>query len=101
MVNNVNLGYNQQDFFVETTVSDGYFADALFYFGFNSFGIALLNQGASIIEYSFDGTNVAGNLNPADSSQGIIFDNRPRSKIYLRLATGQSTATQVRVEAWN
>lgn len=65
-------------------------------FGFNSQGIILLNRGTGVVEYSFDGVNVHGDLNPDDASVGAAFDGRVESKIFFRAA---STET-VRVEAW-
>ena len=66
-------------------------------FGFLSQGFALLNRGATIIEYSFDGDTVHGDLNPADSSVSMSFDYRTESKIWFRYSGSSST---VRVEAW-
>lgn len=68
-------------------------------FGFISQGIALLNRGSHTIQYSFGDGNgtVHGDLNPGDSSKGIIFDERFESKIFFRAVDGYGT---VRVEAW-
>lgn len=66
-------------------------------FEFLSQGFALLNRGSNTIEYSFDGTNVHGDLNPSDASAGMTFDHRVESKIWFRYSGGTST---VRVEAW-
>ena len=67
-------------------------------FGFISAGFSLLNRGTRIIEYSFDGVTVHGDLNPADSSNYLVFENRTESRIWFRVQTG--IATDVRVEAW-
>ena len=66
-------------------------------FGFNSQGIILLNRGTGTVEYSFDGVNVHGDLNPADATVGVAFDDRVESKVFFRAA---STPQTVRVEAW-
>lgn len=66
-------------------------------FGFHSTGLALLNRGNFTVEYSFDGEEVHGDLNPNDASAGLTFDNRYESKIFFRAVDGYST---VRVEAW-
>jgi hypothetical protein len=66
-------------------------------FGFISQGIALLNTGDHIIEYSFDRNTLHGTLDPNDPSIGIIFDNRYESKLWLRCRDGYGTA---RIEAW-
>ena len=68
-------------------------------FRFNSQGIALLNKNnVYTIQYSFNGTTVHGDLDPADESKGIIFDNRVESKMWFRAVDGYAT---VRVEAWS
>lgn len=67
-------------------------------FNFIPKGLSLINRGFRIIEYSFDGTNVHGDLNPADSSFSITFKNRSESRIWFRVPTG--IATSVRVEVW-
>ena len=70
-------------------------------FGFISQGFALLSRSAHDIEYSFDGTNVHGDLAVADPSRGIIFDFRQECKIWLRAAPGTGRGYGVcRVEAW-
>lgn len=66
---------------------------------FNSQGIALLNRGTHIIQYSFNGTDLHGDLRPGDPSRGIIFDNRVESKIFFRGVDGYGDF--VRVEAWH
>jgi hypothetical protein len=66
-------------------------------FGFNSTGIILLNRGDAIVEYSFDGINLHGDLNPNDATVGVAFDNRSECKVFFRSV---STPQSVRVEAW-
>jgi len=67
--------------------------------GFNSQGIAFLNKSSIYtIQYSFNGTTIHGDLDPADESKGIIFDHRIESKIWFRAVGGYAT---VRVEAWS
>jgi hypothetical protein len=66
-------------------------------FGFNSQGFSLLNRGAAVVQYSFDGTTVHGDLDPSDDSIGRIFDIRTECKIWLKSASGTNI---VRVEAW-
>lgn len=69
---------------------------------FNSAGILLLNLSptpADIIQYSFDGTTVHGDLVPGTPAAGLAFDNRVESAIFFRLAIAGS-GVLVRVEAW-
>ena len=65
--------------------------------GFLSQGISFLNRGSYTLEYSFNGTDIHGDLNPTDSSIGMFFDNRIESKIFFRAVDGYG---DVRVEAW-
>jgi len=66
---------------------------------FNSQGIALLNLGTKIAEYSFNGTDLHGTLDPSNPSRGIIFDARVESKIFFR-ATQDGYGMRIRVECW-
>jgi hypothetical protein len=66
-------------------------------FGFNSQAFTFLNRGIHTVEYSFDGSTVHGDLNPADASNGLSFDNRVECKAWFRGADGYGA---VRVEAW-
>jgi hypothetical protein len=66
-------------------------------FGFIAQCIALLNRGDYTIEYSFDGTNLHGDLNAHDASRGMVFDNRSESVIYFRAVDGYG---YVRTESW-
>lgn len=66
-------------------------------FGFNSTGMVLYNRGSDVVEYSFDGINLHGDLDPNDATAGLAFDNRSECKIFFRAAV---TPQSVRVEAW-
>ena len=59
-------------------------------------GFSLVNEGATVIEYSFNGITLHGDLTPATPTAAIIFDNRRIPAIWFR-ASAPST---VRVEAW-
>lgn len=69
---------------------------------FTSIGIALMvesNDVTDVIQYSFDGETVHGDMTPTMPSEGIIFDNRFQSKVWFRRAT-PGDGVLVRVEAW-
>jgi hypothetical protein len=69
---------------------------------FNSTGIALMVESDNredVVQYSFDGENVHGDMTPMMPSEAIIFDNRIASKIWFRLAN-PGDPVLVRVEAW-
>lgn len=87
------------NFFNKITVSSNEFIHVA-YWDFISAGIMLLNESAigNIVEYSFDGINTHGDLNPSLASAGVVFDNRHQDRIYFRLSSGVSAI--IRVEAW-
>jgi hypothetical protein len=69
---------------------------------FTSLGLALMVESSNItdvIQYSFDGETVHGDLTPTMPSEGIIFDNRFENTVWFRRATAGSSVI-VRVEAW-
>lgn len=66
-------------------------------FGFNSYGFSFLNRSAHIIQYSFDGSTIHGDLNPTDGSKGMSFDSRCECTVWFRGLDGYGN---VRVEAW-
>jgi hypothetical protein len=66
-------------------------------FKFLSQGFSFLNRGNKIIQYSFDGDTVHGDLNPHDLSSGVTFDARVEDKVWFKGLDGYGT---VRVESW-
>lgn len=76
--------------------------DILADWNFISIGIALMvesNDVTDVVQYSFDGKKVHGDMTPTMPSEAIIFDNRFQSKIWFRRATPGNPVV-VRVEAW-
>lgn len=70
---------------------------------FNSTGLALLvesNDPDDVVQYSFDGKEVHGDLTPLLPSEGIVFDNRWENNIWFRRVNSGGTVV-VRIEAWN
>ena len=73
-------------------------------FGFTVQSLMLLNEGAggsgnNVIEYSFNGNTVHGELDPDLPSRALSFDNRSVSMIWFRIKSG-STSSVIRVDAW-
>lgn len=90
------------NFFQEVLVSTTTFTDAAVSWDFISAGIMLLNENTTsgrIVDYSFDGENVHGRLDPDTDARSLAFDNRHESAVYFRLKTA-GAACVVRVEAW-
>lgn len=77
---------------------DGYQPDAILTFSTQS--VMFLNLGTGTVEYSFNGTTVHGELNSANPSAGMVFDNRIISMIWFRVQSGSSGPIEVSVRAW-
>lgn len=93
-----------RNFFTKVNVSSTSFqaAGQKISWDFTSIGIAIMNESktdSDIIEYSFDGTNVHGDMTPGLPSAGIIFDNRCENTIWFRLKQ-EGIPITVRVETW-
>lgn len=78
------------------SVADGYVPNVII--PFSTQGFVLLNEdNSSIVEVSYDGTNVGDRLDPT-IARGFTYDNRVNSLIWFRLASGSSAVVSVR--AW-
>lgn len=78
---------------------DGYQPDIVI--TFSTQAIMFLNENSSgVIEYSFNGTTVHGELDPSLPTRGIFFDNRVVSLIWFRVKSGSSGPITIRVDAW-
>jgi hypothetical protein len=81
--------------------SDGYSPDVII--TFTTQGLMLLNLGSgstNVVEYSFNGNTVHGELNPTNPSAGMTFDNRVQSLIWFRVKSGSTGPITVSVQAW-
>ena len=58
----------------------------------------LVNEGSETIEYSFNGNRLHGDLIPGTPTAALSFDNRPISKMWFRVPSGNPST--IRVEAW-
>jgi len=82
-------------------MTDGYKPDVLI--PFSTYGLTFLNEGTTtshIIEYSFNGFDVHGEINPTLPNKYSVFNNRVGCKIWLRVKSGSSGPITVAVEAW-
>lgn len=64
----------------------------------------LLNEGTTssqVVEYSFNGNTVHGELDPSLPSRGLTFDNRVANFIWFRMKAGSTGPVNVRVDAWS
>lgn len=82
------------------TISDGYGPDQIITFSTQS--VLFLNENSSgVVEYSFNGTTVHGELDPTLPSRGLTFDNRVISLIWFRIKAGSTGPITIRVDAWS
>lgn len=88
------------NFYQKLTISSATFAsEANTVFNFRGQqNFSLMNQGTGVIEYSFNGNTLHGDLTPSTGSVALTFYNRRVSRIWFRLASGSPTI--VRIEAW-
>lgn len=86
--------------FTKPTITNSSFpVDADVFFNFRGLvSFSLVNEGSGVIDYSFNGTTVHGDLTPGTPTAAIFFDNRRVPCIWFRLKSG--AASVVRVEAW-
>lgn len=91
------------NFFTKVTVIDGYFGGATgesdVYINIKGQQtISLVNEGNAVVEYSFNGNTLHGDMTPNSPTTAIFFDNRRVSAIWFRTTVpGQI----IRVEAWS
>lgn len=95
--------FKDVNFFTKLYVSNTEFSDSVkASWKFISIGIALMvesNDPSDVVQYSFDGINVHGDMTPTFPSEAIIFDNRFHSAVWFkRESSGAPVA--VRIEAW-
>lgn len=67
---------------------------------FVSRGVMLVNEGSGVVEFSFNGTTVHGELDSEGITPGIAFDNKVAARVWLRLKTGSSGPINVSIYAW-
>jgi hypothetical protein len=90
------------NFFHKLHITTTSFSDHKVSWDFNSQGLSLLVESfnsSDVIQYSFDGNEVHGDLTPGLPSAGIVFDTRHANKIWLRRVVG-GYPVLVRIESW-
>lgn len=94
--------FKDYNFFDKLYVSSTSFSDHRVKWNFTSVGIALMVESDDqndVIQYSFDGKTVHGDMTPRRPSEGIVFDNRFHNAVWFRRAASGDPVL-VRVEAW-
>ena len=77
---------------------DGYAPDLII--TFPTQGLMMLNEGSGVVEFSFNGNTIHGELDSTRPSIGMVFDNRVVSKIFFKLKSGSIGPITVSVNAW-
>lgn len=77
---------------------DGYQPDMIV--TFPTTGITFMNEGSGVLEFSFNGRTVHGELDSSKPTAGMSFDNRNVSTIWFRIKAGSSGPISVSVSAW-
>jgi hypothetical protein len=77
---------------------DGYQPDMIV--SFTTSNAIFINEGSGIVEYSFNGTTVHGELDSSKITASLTFNNRKICKIWFRLKTGSSGPIKISVQAW-
>lgn len=104
-----NLGKDFHKFATITIANTDFpdYADVFFNFRHSQLSFNLLLDGYSggdpipaVVEYSFNGNTVHGDLTMGLPSQAIFFDNRNVEGIWLRAKNSQAIGFTVRVEGW-
>ena len=77
------------------SIADGYNCNAIIWF--KPEGIILFNKSTAIIEYSFNGTTLHGELDGTSGSltKMLTFYNRIQSKIWFRVKSGGPGTIQI------
>lgn len=88
------------NFFRKVTVNNAFFTDNSS-ITFNIKGLqtfTLVNEGTDVVEYSFNGNTLHGDMTPGTPTEALAFDNRRVTAIWFRSAVTPQT---IRVEAWS
>lgn len=102
------ITHNDWNYFKKITVmattfgggsTDGYQPDLIVPFA--NIGFYFLNEGTGIIEYSFTGLTVHGELDGSASSNTkfLLFPNRVVNRVWYRIKAGSSSST-ISLNAW-
>lgn len=87
------------NYFARLPISSSSFStnsDVTFAFSGNP-SFSLINEGSGVIEYSFNGSSVAGDLVPGTPSAAMAFNHRGYSSVWFKLKSG--SASNLRIEA--
>lgn len=81
-----------------STSVDGNQPDAIITFPTQN--VLFFNEGTGVVEYSFNGTTVHGEMDSTQASKSLAFPSRVISMIWFRVRSGSSGPITIRVDAW-
>lgn len=86
------------NFYRKLTVANSNFnTDADVWITFPTYTVNFSLESTGVVQYSFNGTDIHGEMDSTKSSKDLSFQNRPVCKIWFKLISGTGT---VRIEAW-
>jgi hypothetical protein len=88
------------NFYGRFSVSQTAFTERTTVIPFSTQGVMFLNEGTGVVQYSFNGSTVHGELDSTKASIGKVFDNRVISEIWFCVKSGSTGPITVSVEAW-
>lgn len=90
------------NFFKKVDVTSAVFVDGTpdIIITFSNRSLFFMNEGTGVVEYSFNGNTVHGELDSTKDSKTLKFDNRTSALIWFRVKSGSSGPITVRVDAW-
>jgi len=97
----ITYGFDHNFFQKISVVATSFNNNADLFIPFVTQGIMMLNLGTGVVEISLNGQTVHMELNSANASAGLTFDNRVVSKMWFRVQSGSSGPIIVSVNAWD
>lgn len=97
----ITYGFDHNFFQKVSVTATSFNSNADLFIPFVTQGVMLLNLGSGVVEISLNGQTVHMELNSANASAGLTFDNRVVSKMWFRVQSGSSGPIVVSVNAWD
>jgi hypothetical protein len=72
--------------------------NVIFDYRHSNLSFSMVWEGTGVIQYSFNGSTVHGDMTSGAATAAMFFDDRPIGKIWFRISTG--VGGTVRVEGW-
>ena len=97
----ITYGFDSNYFSKVIVTSDGYWnTNCDIIIPFSTQTVMFLNLGTGVVEFSFNGSQIHGELNSGNPSAGMVWDNRTIAKVWFRVQAGSSAPITVSIMAW-